>query len=49
MREFDPNRLMSLAALVIMLLIAAASGYRVSIGSGGLIFDRATPVAAINR
>lgn len=45
MREVDPNRMMTLATLILMLLIAAEWGYRISISRDGLIFE-ATDIAS---
>jgi hypothetical protein len=41
----NKNRVALLIAVIIMLLIAAGSGYRLQLGAAGLIFERtSTPI-----
>ena len=40
MKDFDVNRLLTLGTVVIIILIAAGSGYRVEIRSAGIKFEQ---------
>jgi hypothetical protein len=40
MNELSKNRLAMLVALVVMMWIAAMSGYRLQISTSGLVFER---------
>lgn len=40
MTKLDTNRLILVAAVVLLVLIAAGSGYRLEIGPSGLTFER---------
>jgi len=39
-KDFDVNRLLTLGTVVIIILIAAGSGYRVEISSAGIKFEQ---------
>jgi hypothetical protein len=41
MEGLNKNRLAILSALILMMLIAAFSGYRLQVGTGGLTFEPA--------
>lgn len=42
MESLNKNRLAILITLVLMMLIAAGSGYRLHVGGGGLTFEQNT-------
>jgi hypothetical protein len=43
MHNFNLNHLAILIAVLVMLLIAAGSGYRLQLSSDGLLFERNLP------
>lgn len=40
MENFSPNRLVTLGTIIIGMLIAVASGYRIEISNGGITFEK---------
>ncbi len=44
MREPRKSRAITLTAIVLMMIVAAASGYRFQIGISGVTFERDSPI-----
>jgi hypothetical protein len=49
MARLDPNRLVTLIALLLLAILAVASGYRIEIGADGFKFENGVAISDKSR